>query len=137
MHDSEQRIRERAYAIWEQEGRPGGREHVHWERARLVVEMEAGAIETGAQRSDGPVPPGDVGGDANEAASRTRSRPRAKPRVSAPETQPAAKAVAADSKRRAPRPAKVVEPASSSRKNASAASPRRNAGKDEAARAPE
>lgn len=26
-------IRERAYAIWEQEGRPAGREHQHWYQA--------------------------------------------------------------------------------------------------------
>ena len=27
-------IRERAYGIWIAEGRPDGREHAHWERAR-------------------------------------------------------------------------------------------------------
>ena len=26
-------IRERAYALWEQEGRPAGREHQHWFQA--------------------------------------------------------------------------------------------------------
>jgi hypothetical protein len=30
----EDRIRERAYGIWIAEGRPDGREHAHWERAR-------------------------------------------------------------------------------------------------------
>jgi hypothetical protein len=28
------RIRERAYGIWIAEGRPDGREHAHWQRAR-------------------------------------------------------------------------------------------------------
>ena len=29
----DQRVRDRAYEIWEQEGRPAGREREHWERA--------------------------------------------------------------------------------------------------------
>jgi hypothetical protein len=30
-------IRERAYALWEQEGRPDGREWDHWERASREI----------------------------------------------------------------------------------------------------
>ncbi len=30
----EDRIRERAYGIWIAEGRPDGREHAHWQRAK-------------------------------------------------------------------------------------------------------
>lgn len=36
----EQRIRERAYHLWEQEGRPHGRDVEYWERARELVGME-------------------------------------------------------------------------------------------------
>ena len=36
----EQRIRARAHQIWEQEGRPEGREHDHWEKARILVSIE-------------------------------------------------------------------------------------------------
>ena len=36
----EQRIRKRAHEIWEQEGRPEGREHDHWEKARILVSIE-------------------------------------------------------------------------------------------------
>jgi hypothetical protein len=36
----EQRIRARAHEIWEQEGRPEGREHDHWEKARILVSIE-------------------------------------------------------------------------------------------------
>ena len=39
MHD-EQQIRQRAYEIWEQEGRPGGREDEHWAQARREIEAE-------------------------------------------------------------------------------------------------
>lgn len=33
----EDRVRDRAYEIWEQEGRPPGREREHWERADREV----------------------------------------------------------------------------------------------------
>ena len=39
----EARIRERAYAIWESEGRPDGREWDHWERASREVVVQAPA----------------------------------------------------------------------------------------------
>lgn len=32
-HDLEHRVRERAYQIWEQEGRPHGRDAHHWQQA--------------------------------------------------------------------------------------------------------
>lgn len=35
--DRDRRVRERAYEIWEQEGRPSGRERDHWERADREV----------------------------------------------------------------------------------------------------
>jgi Protein of unknown function (DUF2934) len=41
MDDIEQRIRQRAYRIWEEEGRPEGRAAEHWERARFLVGIEA------------------------------------------------------------------------------------------------
>jgi hypothetical protein len=36
----EQRIRERAYRLWEEEGRQRGREKEHWERACAEIEEE-------------------------------------------------------------------------------------------------
>jgi Protein of unknown function (DUF2934) len=36
----EEKIRKRAYRIWEEEGRPGGREIAHWELAKLAVAQE-------------------------------------------------------------------------------------------------
>ncbi len=38
--DKEERIRQRAYALWEQEGRPEGRQEEHWQRARDEIEAE-------------------------------------------------------------------------------------------------
>ena len=36
----EQRIRGRAYAIWEQEGRPDGKHLQHWSRAKRLIAAE-------------------------------------------------------------------------------------------------
>ena len=37
----EKAIRERAYHIWEAEGRPHGRDREHWERANREIAAEA------------------------------------------------------------------------------------------------
>lgn len=39
--DKENLIRQRAYAIWEAEGYPEGRQVDHWLRAEAEVELEA------------------------------------------------------------------------------------------------
>lgn len=38
--DRQQRIRERAYHLWEADGRPHGRDLDYWERARELIGME-------------------------------------------------------------------------------------------------
>jgi Protein of unknown function (DUF2934) len=38
--DHEQRIRELAYRLWEQDGRPHGRDVEFWQRARELVAIE-------------------------------------------------------------------------------------------------
>jgi hypothetical protein len=38
--EREQRIRERAYHLWEQDGRPHGNDADYWERARELIGME-------------------------------------------------------------------------------------------------
>jgi hypothetical protein len=38
--DLESRIKERAHRIWEEEGRPEGREREHWELARFAIAQE-------------------------------------------------------------------------------------------------
>lgn len=42
IHDNarQQRIRETAYHLWEEDGRPQGRDLEYWERARELVGME-------------------------------------------------------------------------------------------------
>ncbi len=43
MADLEQRIRERAYLLWEEDGRPHGRDMEYWERARFLIGIEDNA----------------------------------------------------------------------------------------------
>ncbi|HEX9905255.1 MAG TPA: DUF2934 domain-containing protein [Propylenella sp.] len=51
LAQQEAMIRERAYAIWESEGRPDGREWDHWERAsREVVHIPAAPAARPAAR---------------------------------------------------------------------------------------
>lgn len=38
--DNDAAIRDRAYEIWEREGRPSGREHEHWAEAAQEIEQE-------------------------------------------------------------------------------------------------
>jgi hypothetical protein len=39
----ETRVRERAYLLWEDDGRPEGREQEYWERAEAMIRTEKGA----------------------------------------------------------------------------------------------
>jgi hypothetical protein len=41
--EREARIRERAYHLWEEEGRPEGRDAEFWERAKELIGMEENA----------------------------------------------------------------------------------------------
>ena len=53
MVDLEQRIRERAYQIWEQEGRIHGRDEHHWHMAKL--ELANAPDETSVSVAEAPV----------------------------------------------------------------------------------
>ncbi|MCW2246848.1 hypothetical protein M2352_002439 [Azospirillum fermentarium] len=44
--DVEERIRRRAYAIWEREGRPDGRDADHWALAREEIAIEDNLSQT-------------------------------------------------------------------------------------------
>jgi hypothetical protein len=45
MEPAESAIRDRAYQIWEREGRPHGRERAHWQQATEELMREAGAVD--------------------------------------------------------------------------------------------
>lgn len=49
VRNHEERIRQRAHSIWEQEGRPEGRHEAHWDQAcRECAEEDAGADQPAA-----------------------------------------------------------------------------------------
>jgi DUF2934 family protein len=56
--DREQRVRERAYHLWEVEGKPHGRDVEFWERARELVSIEesagSGQLPDPATQPDSP-----------------------------------------------------------------------------------
>ncbi len=53
---NEDRIRERAYALWEQEGRPDGREQDHWTQAsgEMAPEQAAAGTDGGTRTAGRP-----------------------------------------------------------------------------------
>jgi len=60
MPDREERIRERAHQLWEQEGRPDGRHADHWERAAREVDAEDRSLDAGTA-PDKTTPPASGG----------------------------------------------------------------------------
>jgi DUF2934 family protein len=65
--DREQRVRERAYQIWQRAGEPHGRAQEHWAQAEAEIEHEH---ELAADRAVGEAKP------ATEAPLRSRPAPR-------------------------------------------------------------
>ena len=62
MNDREQQVRERAYYLWEAEGRPHGRAEIHWAMAEIatavfsylsLLEAERAAVRTCAGNEPG------------------------------------------------------------------------------------
>jgi hypothetical protein len=81
----ENRIRERAYQIWQQEGRPEGREHMHWQMAVAQLAAEQPQDNSGAKPS-GPGGGGEAGerggsGPMPDVAPASVSRQTRKPRT--------------------------------------------------------
>jgi hypothetical protein len=73
----ENRIRNRAYEIWEREGRPHGRDREHWHQARREIDDEgrasAGGKDDPAGRSAAARMPGADDGRGARAAGATSS----------------------------------------------------------------
>src|SRR5689334_12089519 len=87
--DRDQRIRDRAYQIWEREGRPEGRHDEHWRRAAEEIEAEARpkaatAAKPAAQQPAAPTPPAEP---AKPAAKAKTTKPGTAPDAPAKRTQ--------------------------------------------------
>ncbi|MGH7036206.1 MAG: DUF2934 domain-containing protein [Stellaceae bacterium] len=48
----EDQIRERAYHLWEEEGRPEGRAEIHWTKARALIEGERSQLAASEETED-------------------------------------------------------------------------------------
>jgi DUF2934 family protein len=88
--DDEARIRERAYHLWEADGRPHGREREFWERAEELVGIECSA-EIQENYGEAPGRFTDQGDRPKTPKPRARTSRTAKPRQS---TKPASEEVA-------------------------------------------
>jgi hypothetical protein len=87
-HDLERRIRERAYEIWEDEGRPSGREALHWQQAATEF------AEAQREQAIAPAPP---------PTKRTRSKsPAAEAALPADQRPAELSALASDPSRPSP-----------------------------------
>jgi hypothetical protein len=77
-NDREQWLQHRAYAIWESEGRPNGREHEHWEQAERELAANQSTRERTAMDAAQPeavkTPRKRAAGTAASAAARTRKK---------------------------------------------------------------
>ncbi len=89
-HEFEERLRHRAYAIWEAEGRPHGRDCAHWEQAQqeltgdLAIAPVKLPVEEGESAAVPAKPARARGGARKSAGSSGRSRKKAaeeQPRV--------------------------------------------------------
>jgi len=77
--DKEEKIRQRAYEIWEREGRPHGHEAEHWEKATREIETNEGKDGlNGDIPSTGSASAGTMDtAEENVAGRRTRAAKRA------------------------------------------------------------
>ncbi|MGK9284894.1 DUF2934 domain-containing protein [Sinorhizobium meliloti] len=89
--EREELIRRRAYAIWEQEGRPDGQHQRHWEQAaREMQGSETKGPETPGPETQGDGPAPESGGQGN-GSRRREKQTAAGVAPASPEGNPAAR----------------------------------------------
>lgn len=74
--EREARIRARAYHLWEEDGRPHGRDVEFWERARALVGMEESASSGLLPNPAAPVPVRAVKRPVKAAAAKAKGSSR-------------------------------------------------------------
>jgi hypothetical protein len=80
MANREERIRNKAYELWEQAGKPEGREADHWAEAERQVDAEDGSAVGGINPGGtGPAQPDEVETVEAEVPIRRKNRASAKP----------------------------------------------------------
>ena len=94
--DREHQVRQRAYALWESEGRPEGRHDEHWHRANAGLGQDAPAAENAPQQQTAAV--------AETKPKPARRKPVAAGRAAAETPAAVEESSAAPRKRRAVKP---------------------------------
>lgn len=72
--DRHHRIRQRAHAIWESQGRPHGSDLAHWDQATREIEAEDAKAKRPARAAAAPKPR-----TAKAPAAKKPAKPKAKP----------------------------------------------------------
>jgi hypothetical protein len=67
--DLQERIRRRAYELWEQSGRPEGREKEHWDLACWEIHASAENPDVAQSRDTPPDPPAEMDDELTGAAT--------------------------------------------------------------------
>ncbi len=79
-HGRDEDIRRRAHELWEQEGRPHGKDSEHWERARREIEDGAAAPVPAKRRAPaktaGAAKASGTGSAKTSAARKPSSKPK-------------------------------------------------------------
>ena len=98
MTDREQWVQQRAYALWETEGRPDGRDRAHWEQAERELSTAAApeqtaleaapAAEPVAESPVGESPVGESKGKTRRAAAKSATATAPSRRKKSPELRP-------------------------------------------------
>ncbi|HYE52103.1 MAG TPA: DUF2934 domain-containing protein [Azospirillaceae bacterium] len=70
MDDRDEKIRQRAYEIWQREGCPEGRQEEHWQEACREIEAEGAGNGPAMDEASGGVEPGEAGTGAAAAGGR-------------------------------------------------------------------
>ena len=86
-NEREELIRRRAYAIWEQEGRPDGQHQRHWEQA--AREMQGPETQGPETKGDGSAP--ESGSQGNGSRRREKQTAAGAGAPASPEGNPAAR----------------------------------------------
>ncbi|MFV0622999.1 DUF2934 domain-containing protein [Sphingomonas sp. ac-8] len=104
MNEREQRIRERAHALWQQEGEPEGHHERHWDDATREVDAQAAAStdaevtpapkkprarRAAATKAASPVEPAATAGEAAKTKPAPRAKVAAKPAAAPAKRKPA------------------------------------------------
>jgi hypothetical protein len=88
MNDREQWVQQRAYALWETEGRPDGRDRAHWEQAERELSTAEAPEETAPEAAAAAAPVVESTGKARRTAAKPAAATASSRRKKSPELRP-------------------------------------------------